>query len=306
MNRPTHSRQRLRRVVTSALLAIGLVSSAVLTAAPSYAAADDGPIVPASIPVSLDCDASPRGITLDVILEQGYEEPTGQTRLQIAVNTVNAVDEWVTYPGTHTYFIPLEADGRYLYSVKIGRGSWTPNEEVNLPQDCETDPTPSPTPTATPSPTETPVPTSTPEPTPSATPTPAPAPSDEGGSASASLSSSTVTPGSTVTVSGRGYVPGEAIDIWLYSTPVKLWSGTASADGTFSRTVTIPDTTTPGNHHIEIRATSGSTSLDLTVVAGLAVTGTSSGSVIGGTGLAALLAASGVSLMLWRRRSSTV
>ncbi len=107
-------------------------------------------------------------------------------------------------------------------------------------------------------------------------------------------------------MTGRGYAPGEPIELWLHSTPVKLWTGIAGADGTFSRMVTIPDTMTPGSHEIEIRATAGSTSLNLTVVAGLAVTGVSTTSLVSGTALAGVLAAAGVGLMMWRHRSGIV
>jgi hypothetical protein len=75
-------------------------------------------------------------------------------------------------------------------------------------------------------------------------------------------------------VTASGFEPGEAIELWLHSAPVRLLTAAADADGDFSATVTIPATTTPGPHSLEVRgAESGSVFIDLTVLAALAATG---------------------------------
>ncbi|WP_153009000.1 LPXTG cell wall anchor domain-containing protein, partial [Microbacterium testaceum] len=118
---------------------------------------------------------------------------------------------------------------------------------------------------------------------------------------------STVVPGNQVTVNASGFAPGESVEIWLHSTPVKLLSTTASADGTISKTVTIPSGTTVGAHKIEVRvATSGSAYAALTVTDSLAVTGFDSTSTTAtGVGASILILGGLVMLLVARRRAST-
>lgn len=99
----------------------------------------------------------------------------------------------------------------------------------------------------------------------------APAPSGPSG---ATVSETTIGQGGTVTVSASGFIAGEQIQVWLNSTPVLLTTGVAEADGTFTRTVTIPASAQTGAHRIEFRgAESGSVFVDITVVPVLAATG---------------------------------
>jgi hypothetical protein len=60
-------------------------------------------------------------------------------------------------------------------------------------------------------------------------------------------------PGQSVTVTGGGFAAGSVVDVLLFSTPVKLGSGTADALGNVSITVTLPATTTPGAHTIQLQ-----------------------------------------------------
>lgn len=104
--------------------------------------------------------------------------------------------------------------------------------------------------------------TSEPEPTPTGT-----------------VSTDDVTQGGSIVVSASGFEPGEALQIWIHSTPVLLWSGAASSSGAVNQTVVIPADLEPGVHRIEVRgAQSGSVWLSVTVSssssgAPLAITG---------------------------------
>jgi len=83
-----------------------------------------------------------------------------------------------------------------------------------------------------------------------------------------------VAPGSTVSISGENFIPGESVEIWLRSTPVRLATVTVSADGTFSTSVVIPADTVAGDHHFELRTSeSGTLSSAVTVSDGLSSTG---------------------------------
>jgi LPXTG-motif cell wall-anchored protein len=101
-----------------------------------------------------------------------------------------------------------------------------------------------------------------------------PTPTPTSDAPSGSLSQTTVGQDHSLTVNGAGFEPNEPIQIWLHSTPIQLWSGTASAAGTISQSVVIPASIPTGAHQIEIRgATSGSVWLNLTVTAMLPATG---------------------------------
>ena len=97
---------------------------------------------------------------------------------------------------------------------------------------------------------------------------------------SGTVSTTVIAQGGDVVVTGAGFEAEEAIEVWLNSTPVRLATGSADAQGNFVRTVTIPSTAEVGAHRIEIRgAESGSVFIDVTIVAaagegsGLAATG---------------------------------
>ena len=108
--------------------------------------------------------------------------------------------------------------------------------------------------------------------------------------------------GATITLTGDGYQPNEALEIWLLSTPVQLTTLTADAQGAFTTTVTIPANVTPGAHTLEIRGAQSPTfAQSFTVFAALPATGPDPS--VGPIGVAALLlAGAGVGLTLINRR----
>jgi len=86
-------------------------------------------------------------------------------------------------------------------------------------------------------------------------PTPPPA-----STATATTGTSSVTAGGDLGVSGSGFLAGEQVQIWLLSDPELLAVVTANGAGAVATTVTIPVTTPPGTHRIELRGlTSGTT-----------------------------------------------
>lgn len=101
----------------------------------------------------------------------------------------------------------------------------------------------------------------------SCTPTGPTDPTDPAGP-DAALSAPTVPATGALTVSGSGFGPGEALELWLHSTPQLLGSAVAAMDGSFSATVTIPAGTPAGQHRLEVRgAGSGSVWIPVTVTA---------------------------------------
>jgi LPXTG-motif cell wall-anchored protein len=62
------------------------------------------------------------------------------------------------------------------------------------------------------------------------------------------VSDTTVVAGGTITISGCCFVGDVVIDI--FSTPQRLGTATANADGVFTATVTIPTDIAPGEHTI--------------------------------------------------------
>ncbi|WP_345547192.1 hypothetical protein [Microbacterium jejuense] len=148
-------------------------------------------------------------------------------------------------------------------------------------------------------------------PTPPPTPTPTPTPTPEAPAAAPvlSLSGDTAIAGGLLTVSATGFSPDEPIEIWLHSTPVRLFVGVADAAGGVSEAVTIPAGTSSGDHGIEVRgATTGSVYADLSIAgeegsqATLPATGTDPSIVAGGAISAVLLIASGLGVLLVGRR----
>jgi hypothetical protein len=125
-----------------------------------------------------------------------------------------------------------------------------------------------------------------------------------------STNTSTTTPGGSLLVTGSNFVPNEGITLTLHSTPVTLATTTASGNGTFSVTVTIPSDTTPGTHTILAAGASGDSSSTTifvtgaisppaTVTSGLAFTGADIAAV---SGVGAIALALGGMLVLTSRR----
>ncbi len=112
----------------------------------------------------------------------------------------------------------------------------------------------------------------------------------------------TFTPWAVFAVTGDNFTPGEYVEIWLLSTPVKLASTTAASDGTISVPVTIPETVAAGPHHIEARATSDTVSNAITVQVALAETGADNAGL---AGFAALLLLLGGALLATSRHVHT-
>lgn len=114
---------------------------------------------------------------------------------------------------------------------------------------------------------------------------------------------STVSVGGAVIVSSPGFAQNESYEIWLHSTPVKLGSGIASANGTVRQTVSIP----AGSHRFKIRgAQSGSVWTPIQIQPSLASTGANATPVLLGAGF---LLFSGAALLFWqlaKRRRVTV
>jgi hypothetical protein len=148
-----------------------------------------------------------------------------------------------------------------------------------------------------------PEPTGSPEPT--SEPTASPEPTDEPGDGPAlSLGASTVAAGGTVTVSAAGLEPGGLVTIELRSTPVTLARVAADATGALRATVTIPASTSPGQHRIVVTDPSGATaSAPITVTsAALAATGGAPVAPWLAGGAAALLLAGAAVLVARRAR----
>ncbi|WP_349897537.1 DUF2189 domain-containing protein [Parafrigoribacterium soli] len=61
--------------------------------------------------------------------------------------------------------------------------------------------------------------------------------------------------GDVVTVSSSGLPVGASVNFELHSTPRSLGSMVVQADGTFARTLVIPDDVEPGDHHIVVTVT---------------------------------------------------
>ncbi len=95
------------------------------------------------------------------------------------------------------------------------------------------------------------------------------------------------TVGTAVTVTASGLQPGEEVAVWLESDPVLLALGYATADGTFSASVTIPAATAPGAHTLTVQGVeSGWSSADPITVAAAGGSGTGSSGSSGNRGLA--------------------
>ncbi|MDO5094276.1 MAG: hypothetical protein Q4D79_12840 [Propionibacteriaceae bacterium] len=68
-------------------------------------------------------------------------------------------------------------------------------------------------------------------------------------------------PGGTIDISLDGFAPNQAFEVHLRSTPRLIGTGTTGADGTARVQARIPDDTTPGEHHLTVRAKNGQRAL---------------------------------------------
>jgi Galactose oxidase, central domain len=73
----------------------------------------------------------------------------------------------------------------------------------------------------------------------------------------------TVHTGSLVTVLGSGFRPGAVITITFHSTPYTVGKAVAGPTGDFSATVTVPETASLGEHHLEATGMSPSGTLNV-------------------------------------------
>lgn len=263
----------------------------------------------------------------DVTLSFGYDLRPGVDRdgasAVVAAYVVNDAGEriWFTVGGEE--WLNIEGPGVFTDTLRLAPGTYTRHiassyilhcdcgdvKDITEPYTFTVPDKADPTPTTTPTPTPTPTVTPTPEPTATHTPQPTgtASPSPSATAATVSLSTSTVSRGNQVTVSANGFAANEPVEIWLHSTPVKLLSTTASADGTASATVTISSGTDIGAHKIEVRgATTGSVYASLTVIAGLAVTGfDTTSTTMAGIGASVLLLVGIGFVLMARRRART-
>ncbi len=128
-----------------------------------------------------------------------------------------------------------------------------------------------------------------------------------------------------VRVTGEGFVPGSIVDVWVFSTPTFVGSVQVLADGTFAATLPLPAGLALGQHTLQLdgvgadgNARTVSTGIVLKAppanlmeeaaevlgsqLGALATTGSNGVTLLGG--LAALVLASGLGLMLVRRRAA--
>ena len=89
-----------------------------------------------------------------------------------------------------------------------------------------------------------------------------------------------IRPGGRVDIEGSGYRPGTQIDFWFYSTPTRLGTLTADAEGKFSAHFTIPKSAPVGQHTIKIDGISKSGKLT-TVSVGVRVVADDSAATTG-------------------------
>jgi len=108
------------------------------------------------------------------------------------------------------------------------------------------------------------------------------------------------TPGSTITVTGDGFEPGERVEVWLLSDPTQIGSATADDTGSFSVDAVIPTDTSLGEHRIQVRGTTtANLSSPINIEAVLSSTGTDALPL---AGLALVLLAAGFALVAGQRR----
>ena len=101
------------------------------------------------------------------------------------------------------------------------------------------------------------------------------------------MAPSPITAGETITLSGEGFDPFEAVQAILFSDPIVLGEGNADEAGFASLTVTVPADTPPGDHTLQLVGLSSGRSLEapVQVLAAQATTTTTSAEELPETGL---------------------
>lgn len=59
-------------------------------------------------------------------------------------------------------------------------------------------------------------------------------------------------PGARVAIKVAGFEPGTEVEIWMFSTPIRIGSETVAEDGTLDTVVAIPDDIPTGAHRVAI------------------------------------------------------
>ena len=110
--------------------------------------------------------------------------------------------------------------------------------------------------------------------------------------------------GSTITVTGESFIPGETVQVWLLSTPVQIGTATVGTDGTFTVNAAIPANVTAGSHSVEVRGSvTSAVASPITITSVLAQTGANPT----GTAWAAIATLmTGLGLLLLGRRTATL
>ncbi|MBD8478945.1 hypothetical protein [Microbacterium sp. CFBP 8794] len=328
---PTRKAGRAGRTTATVLLAAGLLvltiggTAQAASATPSEAGPYDDTYAMITSGPDQTVDASG-----DVTLSFGYDLRPGvepeRDNTPLEAYVVDDAENYTYFTGSDTtQFLDVTGPGAFTQTITLAPGTYTRYIRSYYVLNCDCfgtkdivepytftvpekiDPTPTPTVAPSPEPTSTPSPEPTTEPTATPTPQPtetaSPSPTASASPVAVSLSSTTVARGNQVTVSASGLAAGESVEIWLHSTPIKLLSTSASADGTISKTVTIPSNAAIGSHRIEVRgATSGSAYASLTVANGLAVTGFDRSSTTAAGIGASVLILGGIAFVLVARR----
>ena len=194
---------------------------------------------------------------------------------------------------------------------------------VEIPEATTATPTPSATPTTSTTPTS----SSTPSPSSSgtsggapgagetpvaeATGAPVVATKPTKGAGGLDIGQERVVPGAWLETSASGYLPGEQVQIIMYSTPQVIGSYLADATGTFSARFQLPEGLRSGVHTVEATGWQSKkvTNIEFLLVSDTAASGTGAASTVPLTwwllGILGVLAASVATLLFYFRASIT-
>ncbi|WP_157540787.1 hypothetical protein [Microbacterium sp. XT11] len=207
--------------------------------------------------------------------------------------------------------VPIAAEGQTVVTVRGLMGSEstyigekTYEASAVCPVPAKPEPTPDATPTSEPDPVKPEAPVSTDAAGADDAPAPAERPDPPKPAPRVTLSSASVPAGGNVTVRARGFAPGEKVEIWLHSEPLKLTDAVANKRGEVTLNVGIAGGTELGKHRIEVRgASSGSAFVAVSVTDDLAITGIDSAFASGVATTGLILVLGGLSIFLLGRRA---